>query len=58
MKTLVRWGYLGKYVRPAKIEEYRPLAEGTSNDHNLPVVGVINMISSVLSGTDDSSPKR
>ena len=55
---MVRQGYLGKYVRPATIREYRPVAEETSDDHNRPTASVINIISGVLPGTDDPSPKK
>ena len=51
-------GYLSKYIRSIKFEEYRPRAEETFDDHNRPTVGVINMISNILSDTNDPSPKR
>ena len=54
----MRQGYLGKYVRPATIREYRPVAEETSDDHNQSTAGVINIISDVLFDTDDPFLKR
>ena len=58
IKILVHRDYLDKYVRPTKIEEYKPPAEGTSDDHNRSTADVINMISDVLSNTDDLSLKK
>ena len=58
IEALVQRGYLDKYVRPAKIMEYRPLTEETFEDHNWPTADVINIISDSLPSIDDPSPKR
>ena len=52
------WGYLGKYVKPAKIVEYRPPVEEIFDDHNRPTADVINVISDVLFDTHDPSSKK